>query len=374
MLLVEAARRIVGHVRESDTVAHLGGDEFTVIFTEVKELMGLEKVVQYLLKCLSDPYEFGALEAHASASIGIALYPYDGDGASPLLQHAEQAMYQAKRSGRSGYGYFTPSIQAEALKRQSLTNDLRQALGQKQFEVYYQPIVELKTGSIGKAEALIRWNHPERGFVAPDAFISLAEESGLIVEIGDWIYKEAARQTKRWQERYHREFQVSVNKSPVQFRSSNHVAEWIEYLQQIGLPGSNSVIEITESFLMEHEGQIAEKLMQLRDAGIEISLDDFGTGYSSLAYLQKFEIDYLKIDKSFVSHMTADASLDATLCEAIITMAHKLGIKVVAEGIETPFQRGALAGMECDYGQGYLFSKPVTAEAFEALLERGNVD
>ena len=370
-LLVEAAKRMRRDIRETDTVARLGGDEFAIVLSDIKELSDLEKIANEILQSLCEPFMLEAHEARVSASIGIALYPYDGDDAPRLVQRADQAMYRAKHSGRSCYSYFTPTMQAESKKRQMMTGELHRALSARQFELYYQPIVDLKTGRIRKAEALLRWNHPEMGLVPPDKFIPFAEASGLIVEIGDWVYREATRQTKLWQEKYDVAFQVSVNKSPLQFRSKAKVKGWIEHLRQIGLPGRNSVVEITESFFMEHEETVVEKLRQLRKEGIEISLDDFGTGYSSLAYLQRFQIDYVKIDKSFVSTMSATATRDTILCEAIVTMAHKLDIRVVAEGVETAYQREVLAQMGCDYGQGYLFSRPLAATAFETLLEQG---
>ena len=373
-LLLEASQRIVKGIHRNDAVAHLGGDKFAVIVSKVKELTGLEKKAQKLIDALSHPYRLDGNTIHASASIGLTLYPYDAEDVSTLLKHAEQAMYMVKRSGRGRYGYFTPEMQAQARQRQRMLVDLHQALAVGEFEICYQPIVDLEGGAICKAEALLRWHHPKLGAVSPEVFIPLAEESGLIIEIGDWVYREATRQAKAWQERYEPAFQISINKSPVQFREADTVERWSEHLNAIGLPGSNSVIEITESFMMEHEGLVAEKLAQLRERGVSISLDDFGTGYSSLAYLQKFQIDYLKIDKSFVSHLDPDTASDATLCEAIITMAHKLGIKVIAEGIETSYQQQLLAGMKCDYGQGYYFSKPVSAAAFEKLLQQGTFE
>jgi diguanylate cyclase (GGDEF)-like protein len=368
MLLIEAAQRILNEVRDSDTVCRLGGDEFTIILTELKDTLSTDRVMHNIIKSLTRPFSLGPNQIYVSASIGITLYPADADNASELLKNADQAMYLAKESGRSGFSYFTPSMQKEAQKRQLLLNDLHAALALNQFQLYYQPIVDLKTGKIEKAEALIRWNHPLHGLVAPDNFIPLAEESGLIIEIGDWVYKEATRQTKIWQERHNLDFQISVNKSPVQFRSAAKIDDWIDHLAELGLMGRNSVIEITESLLMEHGSHITDKLLQLRDAGIEISLDDFGTGYSSLSYLKKFDIDYIKIDKSFVSNL-AVGSNDIALCEAMIVMAHKLDIKVIAEGIETEVQSRLLSDMHCDYGQGYLFSRPVPAEHFEKLLK-----
>ena len=373
MLLLEAAQRIVRYVRQRDPVSHLGGDKFTVILEGIKELTVGESVAEALLAALNEAFRLGGHTVHLSASIGIGLYPYDGADASTLLKHAEQAMYLAKRLGRNRYSYFTPSMQQEAQKRRRLRDDLHRALAAEEFEVYYQPIVELATGKIRKAEALLRWHHPEEGMIPPDQFIPLAEESGLIRAIGDWVYREATRQARVWQQRYDAAFQIGVNKSPVQFRTSETVEGWMRHIDTIGLPGRNSVIEITENLLLEYDEQVQEKLARLREKGVEISLDDFGTGYSSLSYLQKFKIDYVKIDKSFVSSLSRDNTRDATLCEAIVTMAHKLDIRVVAEGIETPYQRELLLGMECDYGQGFLFSPPVPAAAFERLLAQGIV-
>ncbi|MGB5965795.1 MAG: bacteriohemerythrin [Sulfurimonadaceae bacterium] len=369
MLLIEAAQRILNKIRDSDTVSHLGGDEFTIIVTEIKDILSIDRIMQDIIKSLSTPFHLDTNQIYVSASIGITLYPADANNASELLKNADQAKHLAKKSGRSCFSYFTPSMQEEAQKRQLLINDLHNASALNQFQVYYQPIIDLKTGKIQKAEALIRWNHPLEGLVSPDNFIPLAEESGLIIEIGDWVYKEATRQTKIWQEQYDPEFQISVNKSPVQFRSAAKIDDWIDHLAELGLSGKSSVIEITESILMEHESRITDKLLQLRDAGIEVSLDDFGTGYSSLSYLKKFDIDYIKIDKSFVSNLTPD-SQDSALCEAIIVMAHKLDISVIAEGIETEAQSRLLTDMHCDYGQGYLFSRPVSAKDFEELLTR----
>jgi EAL domain-containing protein (putative c-di-GMP-specific phosphodiesterase class I) len=235
--------------------------------------------------------------------------------------------------------------------------------------VVYQPIVDMATGVIHKAEALIRWQHPTRGLISPAAFIPVAEDTGLIIGIGDWVFREAARQAVLWRAAYHPAFQISVNKSPVQFheQGNGHI-EWFEYLAELGLTGQSIAVEITEGLLLDSSSTIVDQLLQFRDAGMQVSLDDFGTGYSSLSYLKKFDIDYLKIDQSFVRHLEAGSD-DMALCEAIIVMAHKLGIKVIAEGIETKQQRDLLAGAGCDYGQGYLFSKPVPSEEFEVLLK-----
>lgn len=368
-LLKEAADRLKACVRESDTVARFGGDEFTVLLGELIGPDCLPRIIQDILQKLAQPFRLGHEMSYLSASIGIALYPDDANNIEDLLKNADQAMYQAKYAGRNRYCYFTPSMQKAAQTRMWIANELRDALNKNQFWVAYQPIVELANGNIHKAEALLRWQHPSRGLISPAEFIPIAESSGLIVDIGEWVFREVASQVKQWRAMFHPDFQISVNKSPVQFHSAvDHKTSWIDYLQNLGLPGQSIVVEITEGLLLDAGGMVTEKFIGFRDAGIEVSLDDFGTGYSSLSYLKKFDIDYLKIDRSFVRNLTADSD-DMALCEAIIVMAHKLRIKVIAEGIETPEQRDLLLAVGCDYGQGYLFSKPAPAEVFETLLK-----
>ncbi len=369
VLLVEAARRIAECVRESDTVARLGGDEFTVILSEVGDTNSVERIAQKIIDRLAAPFQLLQETAYVSASVGITLYPNDARNIEALMKNADQAMYVAKNSGRNRFSYFTAALQEAAQTRLHLLSDLRNALPGKQLVVYYQSVVEMTSGKIYKAEALLRWQHPERGMVSPMQFIPLAEESGLINEIGDWIFHEAARQLKRWRELFVPEFQISVNVSPVQFRqnSVDDASPWISHLRAMGLPGNSLVIEITEGVLLNAEIYVLEKLRSFRYAGIQVALDDFGTGYSSLSYLKKFDIDYLKIDQSFV-HNLGDDPDDQALCEAIIVMAHKLGLKVIAEGVETEQQSDLLAAYGCDYAQGWLYSKAVPAEQFEALL------
>ena len=234
----------------------------------------------------------------------------------------------------------------------------------KEFELHYQPIVAMATGEVAKAEALLRWFHPERGSVSPAEFIPVAEDTGLIVEIGNWVFEQAARQSAQWRKTLGVEIQISVNKSPIQFRDEGTLLHnWLELLQQLDVTGTGVCVEITEGLLLDASMGVTEKLLAYRDAGVQVSLDDFGTGYSSLAYLKKFDIDYLKIDQSFTRNIDTDEN-DHTLCEAIIVMAHKLGMKVIAEGVETEAQRQVLLNAGCDYGQGYLFSKPVSASEF----------
>ncbi len=369
LLLLEAARRIIDCVRLTDTVARLGGDEFIVILPELDDISSVERIAQSLTQKISEPYYLKEEVAYVSASIGITLYPNDADTMEGLFKNADQAMYVAKNKGRNRHSYFTHALQEAAQARLRLINDLRGALAGNQLMVYFQPIVDMATGRINKAEALIRWQHPERGMVSPVEFIPLAEETGLIFEIGDWVFHESMRCAKRWRTLYNPTLQISVNKSPVQFYKDgdDHTA-WLSHLHKIDLPGQSLAIEITEGLLMDSNASITGALHTLRNVGIQISMDDFGTGYSSLSYLKKFHIDYLKIDRSFVRDLVTDPN-DLALSEAIIVMAHKLGIKVVAEGVETEEQRNLLCAAGCDYAQGYLFSKPVPAGEFEELLK-----
>jgi len=369
VLLVQAAQRITQCVRESDTVARLGGDEFTVILSELSSTHDVEAVCDKILDSLSKPFEIHDNRVYISASLGVTLYPEDATNVLELLKNADQAMYLSKKSGRNRYRYFTPRMQQEAQNRQSLLHDLRQALKLEQLEVYYQPIVSLSSNEIHKAEALIRWNHPTRGLVSPAEFIPLAEDSGLIVEIGDWVFKQVVQQVQRCQLACGRTIQISVNKSPVQFRETSNHIDWFEYLESHELSGEHIVVEITEGLLMDDEPYILKQLHDFRDANIEVSMDDFGTGYSSLSYLKKFHIDYLKIDQSFVRNLSPDSD-DMVLSEAIIVMAHKLGLRVIAEGIETEQQMRLLKQSGCDYGQGYYFAKPLPQQQFMDLLTK----
>lgn len=369
LLLIETARRITACLREEDTVARLSGDEFTVILANLKDHFSIERIAQNILNELNKPFNLKNGLGYVSASIGIAYYPDDANDTYDLIKHADQAMYYAKNAGRNCISYFTKSMQELTQQRHNLLRDLRGALAKQQFELYYQPIVDLSTDAIYKAEALIRWNHPLRGMVSPAEFIPLAEESGLINEIGDWVFKQAVQQLKCWQKHYRDDFQISINKSPVQFRTTKNHQDWLDYLNQVEVLGKSIIIEITESLLMDTEDKIIKQLLQFRDVGIQVAIDDFGTGYSALAYIKKFHIDYLKIDKSFTCNLMQGSS-DMILCEAIIAMAHKLELKVIAEGVETEAQSELLKTAGCDYGQGYLYSKPLPTQAFEAFLSK----
>ena len=370
VLLIEAGERIRENVRESDTVARLGGDEFTVIVSQLRYHEHVEEVAEKIISALRQPFYLGEQEIHLSASVGITLYPDDSDELEQLLKNADQAMYVAKQEGRNRYSYFTQSLQEQAQRRLRMIADMRSALAEEQFTLHYQPIVELKSGRIIKAEALLRWIHPTRGFVSPAEFIPIAEEIGLINEIGDWVFREVVSCLKHWTATIDSDFQVSVNMSPVQFHGDNQSGQgWLQLLRESGLSGSNVVVEITEGLLLDAEKKVTDRLLTYRDAGLEVAIDDFGTGYSALSYLNKFDIDYLKIDKSFIDDIASDESHMA-LSEAIVVMAHKLGLKVVAEGIEQQEQCELLNRAGCDYGQGYLFSRPLPAEEFEQLIRQ----
>jgi diguanylate cyclase (GGDEF)-like protein/PAS domain S-box-containing protein len=367
-LLIEATQRIQMCIRESDTLARPGGDEFTLIMGDLHDPNGVNRVAQSILEVMAQPFKLKKESCYISISIGIAMYPDDAENADELLNKADQAMYAAKKLGRSQFCYFTPTMQALAENRLRLANDLRTAIIEKQFSIVYQPIVELTSGKVEKAEALIRWQHPTRGQVNPIDFIPVAEDSGAIKAIGEWVFLQVADQVAIWRKTLNPHFQISVNKSPIQFQShSIGYSNWIEHLQQLNLPGNAITVEITEGLLLNASQAVTDKLKAIRIAGMQISIDDFGTGYSSLSYLKKYQIDYLKIDRSFVSNLSIN-STDMAICEAMILMAHKLGMKVIAEGIETEEQLQLLKQAGCDYGQGFLFSKPLPAIGFEQVF------
>jgi diguanylate cyclase (GGDEF)-like protein len=374
LLLNDAAQRISNCVRKSDTVARLSGDEFIVILPQLAQIFHVDDIAQKIVLSLAEPFHLRNEITHISASMGITLYPNDATSIEDLMKNADQAMYESKKNGRNRFSHFTQSLQDEAQKRMRLSKDLRNALPNNQLKVYFQPIIKLSNGKVHKAEALLRWLHPERGMVSPVDFIPLAEETKLILEIGAWVRMESAIWCKRWNEMCAEPFQISINKSPVEFMDESgvaSVAKFVDYLREHNMSGKNFVFEITEGMLLNLSSTVSNKLMELRDAEIQVSLDDFGTGYSSLSYLMKLDIDYLKIDKSFVCNLAPDSD-DLVLCEAIISMAHKLGLKVIAEGVETTQQRDLLMLANCDYAQGYLYSKPVPPEELEAWMKIRN--
>jgi diguanylate cyclase (GGDEF)-like protein/PAS domain S-box-containing protein len=367
LLLGEVSARLLRHVRAEDTIARIGGDEFALILTGLAHAEEAEARAREVLKCFETPASIGYEQIFMSASIGISIYPSDTRSLESLFKNADQALYVAKASGRNCLHFFTPELELAALDRMRLANDLRRALAEGQFVVHYQPIVDLRTGHISKAESLIRWRHPTRGLIGPDAFISLAEETGQILPLGDWVAREAIAEVVRCRREYDPRFQITVNQSTTQFRSPDFAGiSWVVEMLAQGLDGRAIAIEITESLLLAVEPIVTKNLLAFRDAGIQIAIDDFGTGYSSLAYLRKFDIDTLKIDRSFVADLDGPG-LD--ICEAIIIMAHRLGLDVVAEGVETERQCDILRAIGCDYAQGFLFAPALPADAFEAMLQ-----
>ncbi|MDF1588485.1 MAG: EAL domain-containing protein, partial [Gammaproteobacteria bacterium] len=368
LVIRETAKRLQHSVRDTDTVARFGGDEFTICLTGLVAADDVNAITETILNAMAQPFQLPDEQLYLSASIGIAVYPDDAASIPDLLKQADQAMFSAKYSGRNRAHYFKPSMQEYAIARKTMINDLRIAVAASQFTLCYQPIVTLASQEIYKAEALIRWQHPQNGTVSPIHFIPVAEESGIISVIGDWVFRQAALQAKVWQQKYHNNFQISINTSPKQFQNdSNMHIDWLAFLKEIDLPSNSVIVEITEGVLMDSDNINTNQLLKFRDAGIQVALDDFGTGYSSLAYLKKFDIDYIKIDQTFVRNLE-NSSDDQVLCEAIIIMAHKLGLKVIAEGIENEQQQQILKEAGCDYGQGYLFSKPVSVANFEKMM------
>jgi diguanylate cyclase (GGDEF)-like protein len=369
LLLKAVGQRLRGHVRQSDTVARLGGDEFTITLAELHDIELVTDIAQKLCNDLARPFMVGEEAAYISASIGITIYPRDAASAGELLRNADQAMYRSKERGRNRFTYFEPSMQDAAQNRMAISNDLRRAVDEGQLEVYYQPIVDLVNGKIRKAEALLRWRHPERGDISPDEFIPIAEHTGLISSIGNWVFDAALAQARDWRT-HDPHLTINVNVSPLQFYEGDgeHCRKWLG----AGKPGEAPAVpemglEITEGLLLSSDTEVLKQLLAFQQAGIQISLDDFGTGYSSLSYLRRFALDFIKIDKSFVYNLEYDAA-NVALCEAIIVMAHKLGLRVVAEGVETRQQAELLRRAGCDFGQGYLFGHAMPAPEFEAML------
>ncbi len=357
ILLRQVAERLIQNVRNTDTVARLGGDEFTVILSELKDPGDVVRIVQEVLHSLARPFHLKHEVAHISGSIGISLFPEDGQEPEQLIKNADQAMYLAKQQGRNRFSYFAPFMQEASQMRIELASELRNALKNKELRLLFQPICNLATGKIDMAEALIRWEHPQRGLLKPAEFIGVAENTGVIASIGEWVFQEAAALAAS----FGNGFKVCVNKSAWQFRhEAVGVEHWLELLREQALSPHSMVIEVTEGLLLEANREVVQRVQSLRDANLQISLDDFGHGYSSLNFLKRFQIDFLKLDTSF--------SDNQLLCEAIVTMAHKLDIKVIAEKVESASQLEVLMEAGCDFGQGFFFGAPISAEKLHQLL------
>ena len=369
-LLRAVGERVRKCVREGDTVARFGGDEFTIMAEMIDRVEDAAKIAQKIQEAVKLPFVFGEHELFVSFSIGISLYPLDGTDPETLVKNADTAMYRAKEQGRDNYQLYAPAMNARALERLALENMLRRALSQNELIIKYQPLIDLQTGEISSVEALLRWKHPELGLLTPAHFISAAEVSGLIVPIGNWVLKTACTQIMEWQTSMHRTFGVAVNLSARQFQQPELVATVVDALRESGLPPHLLELEITESSAMLNTENTLLTLLDLKQLGVRISMDDFGTGYSSLSYLKRFPIDTLKLDQSFVRDVVDDVQ-DAAIVTAVIAMAHSLRLEVVAEGVETVRQLEFFRAQKCDKTQGYLFSVPLSTEEFETLVAKG---
>jgi diguanylate cyclase (GGDEF)-like protein len=370
-LLQEVARRLSSVVRTADTVARFGGDEFVLIGTSIGDADDAAELAARVMDALQAPVRIAAIDIHTSPSIGIAMYPDDGGSSQTLLVHADAAMYSAKQHGRGNFRRYAPGMHAGAEDRVQLESELHIAVASNQFELYYQPKVDTRTGEVRSAEALIRWIHPTRGVVSPGEFIPLAEECGLITAIGEWVIREACRQARAWQNDGVPSLRVSVNLSASQFRDSRLVDGIRSALDDAGLQARYLEVELTESAVMSDPEQSISILEHLSAMGVLVSVDDFGTGYSSMSYLRRFPIDKLKIDRVFISEIVSRPE-DASIVRAIVSLAHSLHLKVVAEGVETLEQLDFLKTAECDEYQGYHFSRPLPAAAFERLIRESH--
>ena len=357
LLLIQVARRLENCIRASDKVYRLGGDEFTIVLANLEDLSVIERTANRILEKLSEPFHINQFTVNITSSIGSTIYPNDTSNIEALIKNADMAMYEAKKLGKNHFLQFDQSMQDVATHQLTISKDLKKAITAKEFRLFYQPIVDLKTNKTVKAEALIRWQHPDKGLIGPFEFIEIAEETNAISQIGDWVFKQALEDVLTLKEAVHPDFAISLNVSPKQLGANSLLTQWPELLKKHNIPLKSIGIEITEGALLNHNKTTARIFNELRQAGAQFLIDDFGTGYSSLSYLKKLDVDFIKIDKSFVQNLSL-YSEDMVLCEAIIVMAHKLGLKVVAEGIETVEQRDLLLAVCCDYGQGYLFAKP----------------
>ncbi len=367
-LLQSVTRRLVACVRHSDTVSRQGGDEFVLLLSNIEHAEDAALSAQKMLDTIALPHPIDRQELQIGASIGISIYPDDGRDVETLIKNADIAMYHAKESGRNNYKFFEADMNARAVQRQLVETGLRRALAQQEFVLFYQPKINLHNGAIVGVEALIRWQHPERGMLQPAQFVPIAEECGLILPIGRWVLREACRQTRAWQQAGLAPITVAVNISALEFRAKDFLENVRATLENTGLEPHMLELELTESVLMRDAEATNAVLQALANLGVKLAIDDFGTGYSSLSYLRRFPIDTLKIDQSFVNQMTSNPD-DATIVSAVISMGKSLRQRVIAEGVETPAQHAFLLTQHCDEGQGNYFSHPVAADALAALLQ-----
>lgn len=368
-LLKEVSRRLLAAVRSEDTVARQGGDEFIILLSQISHPLDAGAIAQKLLDTLALPFHISRHELHISASIGISIFPDDGNEIGELLKNSDIAMYHAKESGRSNFQFFSAMMNEQATERQALSSDLRHAVERSELFLVYQPVVDMASGDICGMEVLLRWQHPVHGLVSPVKFIPLAEESGMIIKIGEWVMRAACTQLRTWQQQGYEVPRLAINLSAKQFRQKNLADNIASILAETGVDSRHIGIEITESMLVQNIDEVVDTLLRLSNLGLEISIDDFGTGYSSLSYLKRFPIDKLKIDKSFVDDIATHKD-DAAIVKAIISMAHGLQMKIVSEGVETQAQLEFLRQHGCEQYQGYLFSKPLPGAEVVTKLKR----
>ncbi|MFA7405838.1 MAG: EAL domain-containing protein, partial [Pelobacteraceae bacterium] len=369
-LLKAVAKRLMVCIRDSDTLARLGGDEFVAILASVHHEDGITTVAKKILSVVSEPFYIDGTEIFSTCSIGIAVYPMDGEDSHALLKHADMALYQAKSVDRNNFQFFSREMNNVVLERMMLENSMRKGLERGEFFLVYQPQVDARTGRIFGMEALVRWQHPDIGLLPPDKFIGLAEENGLIIPLGEWVLRSACHQNKAWQEQGLPPVRVAVNLSARQFGQYRLDEVVAATLLETGLDPEWLELELTESSIMKDAEQSITLLKLFKDMGISLAIDDFGTGYSSLSYLKNLPISRLKIDRSFVQDITTNPD-DAAIARIIIDIAHSLNLNVIAEGVETRAQMQFLSFNNCVEMQGYLFSRPVRAEEFAGLLKNG---
>jgi predicted signal transduction protein with EAL and GGDEF domain len=367
-VLQEAARRLTAAVRSSDLVARLGGDEFVLLLEDFRDDGDLVEIARKILKAFAPTFIVDGKELALSASLGICTFPADGGDSQALLSNADIAMYRAKDQGRNTFQFYTAQMNVHSIERLALESSLRRALERDEFVVHYQPKVDLRSGGMTGVEALVRWQHPELGLLAPGKFIPLAEETGLIVPIGEWVLRTACAQARTWHGKWLPPLRVAVNLSPRQFLRGDLPREVMRILRDTGLNPAHLELEVTESTVMHNAERAAATLEQLKAMGVSIAIDDFGTGYSSLAYLKRFPIDSLKIDRSFIADLPGDTD-DAAITRGVIAMAHSLRLRVIAEGVETREQAEFLREHGCDEMQGNYVSPPLPEQRFMGLLQ-----
>ena len=368
-LLQSIARRLVECVRGADTVSRQGGDEFVVLLSELEQSEDAAHTARRMLQVVAEAHSIDQHDLHVTTSIGVSVYPDDGLDAETLIKNADTAMYQAKENGRQSYRFFKPAMNVRAVERQSIEESLRRALERNEFALHYQPKIDLRTGAITGAEALLRWTHPTHGLVSPARFIPVAEDCGLILPIGAWVLREACAQARAWVDAGLPVATMAVNVSAMEFRNENFLRNLTAILAETGLDPRSLELELTESVLMRRAESTASILQSVRERGVQVAVDDFGTGYSSLSYLRKFPVDALKIDQSFVRQISDGE--DTTIVTAVIAMARSLKLRVVAEGVETVGELTFLRAHQCDEAQGYYFSRPVPPQQFARLLKTG---